>query len=86
MLSLIKRIILRMKEIARKIWSILIPVFVVLIGFIIQALIFLEGKSYQTLILILLASLALICLVVGVTMLIYDFRITWKKEHKFKSV
>ncbi len=74
MLFFIKRIIQHMKEIARMLWTICFPAFIALILGMVQVLIFLEGKSYQKSVLILLASLALLCLTIGIIMLIYDFK------------
>lgn len=81
MLLFIKHIIRRMVELARRIWSILIPAFVGLIGISLYTIYWLDGKWYQALVSISLAILALICLVIGVIMLIYDFKTTWRKEH-----
>ena len=73
-------IIRRMQELARLIWSICFSLFGVSVGFVVQALIFLDGKSYQKVVLIILACLVLICLGIGTIMLIYDVKTTRRKE------
>ena len=73
-----------MHQYARRIWSILIPVFAILIGFIIQALIFLDGKAYQILVLISVAIIALICLIIAGFALAYDTKITFREARSRK--
>ena len=84
MLSYIKRIIRRMNQYARRIWSICFPAFVLLIGFTIQALIFLDGKAYQNLVLISLAILALICLIIALYTFSCDTITTFRKHRLLK--
>ena len=84
MLGFINRIIQRMNQYVRRLWSICIPAFVLLIGFTIQALLFLDGKPYQQLVLISLAILALICFIIAIYALSYDTKTTFRKHRLLK--
>jgi hypothetical protein len=76
----IQNIIRRMQLYARRIWSILLPAFFVLIGAIVSALILLDGKSYQWLVLVVLGVLAVACLTVSIILLVYDGVTTHRKD------
>jgi membrane protein YdbS with pleckstrin-like domain len=84
-----KRIIRRMLELARRLWSICIPAFAVLAVGGCAPLYYLDGKWYQLLVSILLWFLALMCLILAVITLTYDFKITrrkcYKEKHKPRS-
>ena len=80
MLRFVRCIIQRMRDFARRVWSICLSLFGVFLIGSLQALIFLNDKSYQFLVSISLIILALICLVIGVVMLIYDFKTTRRKD------
>jgi uncharacterized membrane protein len=71
-----------MLELARRLWSICIPAFAVLAVGGCAPLYFLDGKSYQLFLSIILWFLALICLVIAIATLNYDFRVTWRKHQK----
>ncbi len=85
MLSLIKRIIRRVKEIARTIWTVCFSTFAVLTVGGCAPLYYLNGKSYQFLLSIIIWILALICLVIAVIAFIYDFKTTWQKDKQAKA-
>ncbi len=70
-----------MLEFARRIWSILIPAFVGLIGISLYTVYWLNGEWYQGIVSISLAILALISLVTGIWALVYDFKKTWRGSH-----
>jgi membrane protein YdbS with pleckstrin-like domain len=80
----LKRIIRRMLEFARRLWSICIPAFAVLVVGGCAPLYYLDGKWYQLLVSIIVWFLALICLIIAIITLNYDFRITWQKYYKEK--
>lgn len=84
MLPFIKRIIRRMNQYARRIWSICFSLFGVFIIGGLQAIIFLDGKQYQKLVLILLAILALICLSIALYAVSYDTMTTFRKHRLLK--
>ncbi len=79
-----KRIIGRMVEIARRLWITFFSVFGALIIGGIQVLCFYNGK-YLYFWLIPILILALISLGIAITMLIYDIKQTWRKEHPPKK-
>ncbi len=84
MLRFIKRIIRRMNQYARRIYSILIPAFVGLIGVSLYSVSWLDGKSYQGLVSISLAILASMCLVIAIYAFIYDTITTFHKRRLLK--
>jgi len=86
MLEFMKRIIRRMNQYARRLWTICFSAFVLLIGFTIQALISLDGKPYQKLVLILLAILAFVCLIIALYTLSYDTITTFRKHRLLKKL
>ena len=77
----LKRIIQHMYQHARRLWSIFIPAFAVFTVGASTALSTLEDKEYQGLVVIILASLSLICLGIGVWAIAYDLRATSLRGH-----
>lgn len=83
--AFLKRIIYFMHQYARRIWSILIPVFFVILLGMVQVLITLDGKWYQSLVLIILGIVSLICLVIAIVALTYDTKTTFR-EHRSRKL
>ncbi|MFC2072018.1 hypothetical protein ACFLUU_04790 [Chloroflexota bacterium] len=86
MIKFIERIIRRMKEIARTMWTVCYSLFGVFIIGGVQALIFLDGKSYQGLVLISLAILALVCLIIALYTSSYDIITTFRRHRRLKTL
>ncbi len=81
MLLVVKRIIQHMKELARRYATIFFSLFGVFAIGSLQAFIFLDNKLCQLSVSILLAVIALICLVIAIKTSAYDLKSTWRKEH-----
>ena len=84
-LNFISRIIQHMKEIARRLWVILISSFFGLLGIVVQIIIFLAGKSYELKLIISFSFMAIIVLLFGLLLLAYDVQTTWIKEHTWEN-
>ena len=79
-----KRIIRRMLQYARRIWSICFSALGGILLVSVQVLIFLDGKCYQGLVFYILGFLALISLAIGIVPFIYDTKTTFRQNHLFK--
>ena len=73
-----------MLDIARRWGPYFLGAFAILLGLILQALIFLNEKSYQFILIIVFAVFALICLTMTVIALTYDIKDVRKKDYERK--
>ena len=74
-----------MLELSKRCWQVFLPLFAVFLLGSLQSPIWLNGKWYQNLFTILLASLALVAFVIAVIALFHDIRDTLKKDKEHKN-
>lgn len=76
--------ILNMLELNKRCWQVFIPAFVVLLGLSLNAYIWLI--DYRVLITIILLTLAIICLIIGITAFVYDIKDARRQKREAKAV
>lgn len=69
-----------MLEFYKRCWHIFLPLFGVIVVGIIPTIYYLDGKSYQRVVIIILLTLAIICLIIGLIGFIKAFRYARKEE------
>ena len=75
-----------MLELYKRCWQVFLPLFALFLISGLQAFYYLDEYKYQWVIIAILLTLAVICLIVGITALIYAIKDGFRKDRESKAV